>query len=202
VRKSYALSVTLLRQGESGAVNDGNGSGGSDGSAGHGDRAVDKVSKASSVPAPARTAPPNAVLSARRLVGGGGGPSSGSHAGDAVTEDSGGFDSTPPPRSSRSIPSRLPPPTADADPQDVNFDGVTSILWDSHTETWSYLHRDHPSSWQTCDNNGEGGVNRMLAAISRQLDCGGRTGSTWITTWLGQAFINQNRGAHKPPGSR
>ena len=114
-RKSAAPSAKLLRQMDlGGAVNydDPDGSGDSDGSGGHGDRAVDKVSKVSSVTAPARTALPNADLSARRLVGGGGGPSSGSHAGDAVTEDSGGFDSTPPPRSSRSMPSGTFPPGA------------------------------------------------------------------------------------------
>ena len=61
----------------------------SGGSGGHGDRAVDIASRASSVTAPARTALPNAGLSARRLVGGGGGEHF-----------------TPPQRSSRSVPSR------------------------------------------------------------------------------------------------
>jgi hypothetical protein len=42
----------------------------------------------------------------------------------------------------------------------------------------------------------------MCAAISKQLECGGRTGSGWIKAWVGQAFINSNRGVHKPPGSR
>jgi hypothetical protein len=100
------------------------------------------------------------------------------------------------------MPSSLPPPTVDADPEDVNFDDVTSLLWDSGTRTWRFLHRDRPSSWQTCDNKGEGGVVRMCAAISKQLECGGRTGSDWIKRWVGQAFVNPSRGVHKPPGSR